>query len=63
MDYPIYEDWQLWLRMEEIGCTFGKCTDAICKVYIRDSGRNSQQDIQQKYYNQILSETKKRRGL
>lgn len=40
-DYPIYEDWALWLKMKQAGATFGK-TWATYRVHVNPKGRNSQ---------------------
>lgn len=40
-DYPIYEDWALWLKMVKAGATIGK-THGVYMVNKREDGRNSQ---------------------
>jgi glycosyltransferase involved in cell wall biosynthesis len=39
-EWPVYEDWALWLKIEEVGGTFGKTT-GIYNVAYRPDGRNS----------------------
>jgi hypothetical protein len=63
-DYPIYEDWQNWIKMEECGAKFTQCTAAVYKIHVRDISRNNQSnEIQTQVSLQIINETKKRRGL
>lgn len=52
-DQPIYEDWDLWLRMYNAGATIGKCPKAVYRVHVNDKGRNSDVALQQKWYNEI----------
>lgn len=53
------EDWDLWLRMEELGCSFAQCPDAIYHIHVR-KGRNSQD--QAVMVSQILIEACTRRN-
>ena len=63
-DLPIYEDWQLWLRMQEAGAKFKQCPDAIYNIHVRDNSRNEQDEqIKQDTYQQIKKEAIKRRNL
>lgn len=62
--WPIYEDWDLYLRMEEAGASFGVCSEAIYNVSVNENGRNkSPRIIQDKYYHMIRGEAMKRRGI
>lgn len=55
-DYPIYEDWDLWIRMWIAGAVPEPCPEAIYRVHVRQDSRNNQdRDTQVKYYNQIRS--------
>lgn len=38
-DYPVFEDWALWWKMEKAGATFGKTT-GVYNIRIRDASRN-----------------------
>jgi hypothetical protein len=40
-DYESLEDWDLWLRAEELGAKFEKCPNAILNVSKRPQSRNS----------------------
>jgi len=40
-DYPIIEDWDLWLRMYCAGATIGKCPEAVYRVTVREGSRNT----------------------
>lgn len=55
MDQPIYEDWDLWLRMWNAGSTIGRAPNAIYKVHVNENGRNSNASIQKRWYNAIRS--------
>lgn len=62
-DLPLYEDWQMWLRMEEIGARFKQCPAAIYKIHVREGSRNEPDiEMKQKMYNQIRNEALKRRN-
>lgn len=52
-DQPIYEDWDLWLRMYCAGATIGHCPEAVYKVHVNEVGRNSNASIQKEWYNAI----------
>lgn len=54
-EYPIYEDWELWLRCWIFGgATWTQVPDAHYMVTVRTDGRNNQEGwIQQKYYSEI----------
>lgn len=53
-DYPIYEDWDLWIRMWIAGAIPEPCPEAIYRVHVQQESRNNQdRNIQVKYYNQI----------
>jgi glycosyltransferase involved in cell wall biosynthesis len=63
-DWPLYEDWDLYLRMEETGATFGVCPEAIYEVFVKENTRNMPaRVIQERYYAVIRKEAMKRRGL
>jgi glycosyltransferase involved in cell wall biosynthesis len=40
-DYPILEDWALWLKLWVNGAEIGACPDAIYKVNVNPNGRNN----------------------
>jgi glycosyltransferase involved in cell wall biosynthesis len=54
-DYPIYEDWDLWLRMTRgLGSVIVPVPDAIYRIHVSEKSRNNQErDMQVKYYNEI----------
>jgi glycosyltransferase involved in cell wall biosynthesis len=53
-DWPIYEDWDLWIRMWLLGAVPAPCPEAIYRVHVQQEGRNSQDRATQvKYYNAI----------
>lgn len=39
-DYPVYEDWDLWLRCKRAGARFGRCPDAIYRAVWSAGSRN-----------------------
>ena len=43
-EWPLFEDWALWLKMRKAGATFGK-TDGVYNIHRRDFGRNIIPDI------------------
>lgn len=63
-DWPLYEDWDLYLRLEEAGASFGHCPEAIYEVFVKENTRNlPARSIQEKYYAVIRAEAMKRRGV
>lgn len=53
-DWPIYEDWCLWIRCYLAGAGFVKVPDAVYKVHVNQQGRNSQERrLQVQMFNQI----------
>jgi GT2 family glycosyltransferase len=61
---PIYEDWDLWLRMEEYGCSFAPVPDATYYVTVRQDSRNNQApEIQRHWFRQIQGSARARRGI
>jgi glycosyltransferase involved in cell wall biosynthesis len=40
-NWPIYEDWDLWLRCRRDGATILPVADAIYRVHVNTNGRNS----------------------
>jgi hypothetical protein len=54
-DYPMYEDWDVWLRMTRIlGSVILPVPDAIYRVHVSENSRNNQdRALQLKYYNEI----------
>jgi hypothetical protein len=39
-DYPIYEDWSLWLRCQQAGATFEHIPEAVYGFHSRPDSRN-----------------------
>lgn len=52
-EYPIFEDWSLWLAMVEEGATIGKCPKAIYKVHVNPNSRNQNKELATATYNEI----------
>lgn len=53
-DWPIYEDWDLWIRLWLNGAILAPCPKAIYRVHVNASGRNNQERATQlKYYHAI----------
>jgi glycosyltransferase involved in cell wall biosynthesis len=61
-ELPLYEDWDLWLRMEEVGARFIAASDAVYLVGVRSDSRNNQaRAIQVETYRTIRSAALDRR--
>lgn len=58
-DYPVLEDWDLWIRMKLAGYSFEPIPDAIYRVHLARQSRNKDQALQREYYTLI---TDKYRG-
>ncbi len=52
-DYPILEDWDLWMRMHKKGAIVGVCPEAIYIVNVLEGSRNSDTKLHGRVYNQI----------
>lgn len=53
-DYPIYEDWDLWIRLVLRGASVQSVPAAIYRVHVREDSRNNQdRQIQLQYYQTI----------
>lgn len=53
-DWPIYEDWDLWLRCWKAGAKFDACIDAVYRVHVREGSRNQQsRSMQTETYHRI----------
>src|SRR6185436_17183843 len=39
-DWPIYEDWALWMKLEAAGARWTWCPDALYMIHWRDGSRN-----------------------
>ena len=39
-DFPVYEDWALWLKVWKLGATFELIPDAIYRAHVRPDSRN-----------------------
>lgn len=60
---PIYEDWDLWLRLEEHGCTFESIPAATYLVTVRGDSRNNQAvDVQRRWFKVIREDALRRRS-
>lgn len=53
-EWPIYEDWDLWIRCTRDGARHRPVADAIYRVHVNPNSRNNgQRDLQIRTYNQI----------
>lgn len=52
-DYPILEDWDLWIRMHKAGAVVGACPEAVYIVNVRENSRNSDTKLHHNVYNKI----------
>jgi GT2 family glycosyltransferase len=53
-DWPIYEDWELWIRCVEAGCALKTAVEAVYIVHERDGSRNNQSpEFQREIYDKI----------
>jgi glycosyltransferase involved in cell wall biosynthesis len=48
-EWPMYEDWDLWLRAVRYGCSLVPVPDAVYVSDVRQQGRNSGPDARQTY--------------
>lgn len=39
-DWPIYEDWALWMKLEKAGCHWSMVPDAVYRIHYRRGSRN-----------------------
>lgn len=54
-DYPMSEDWALWLKCWIAGAEIRVCPDAIYRVHVRSGSRNTDPGLGNRVYNQIRS--------
>jgi glycosyltransferase involved in cell wall biosynthesis len=55
-DFPLYEDWDLWLRCFLDGASISQVPAAIYRVFVNEAGRNSaDRATQLRVYHQIRS--------
>lgn len=53
-EYPMYEDWDLWIRFRKDGAGFVKVPDAVYRVGVSPHGRNlAPRDEQVRWFNEI----------
>lgn len=53
-DWPIYEDWDLWLRAWRDGAQFKAVPEAILRVHVNPNGRNAgDRATQVRFYHEI----------
>lgn len=45
-DWPIYEDWALWIKAWIDGARSRPCPDAVYRVSVREGSRNNQVELQ-----------------
>ena len=52
-DYPVLEDWDLWIRLKLARCSFEPIPEAIYRVHIAGHSRNRNEALQREYYKLI----------
>lgn len=52
-DFPMLEDWALWLKCYKAGATIGEIPDAIYRVHVRTGSRNTDLALHGRVYNEI----------
>lgn len=53
-EWPIYEDWDLWIRCSLAGARFAAAPEAIYRIHVRESSRNQQdRHLQVRVFNEI----------
>lgn len=61
-DWPMYEDWDLWLRCHFDGAQFASAPEAVYRIHVREASRNLQdRNLQIATYNQIKAQYRGRR--
>lgn len=56
-DWPIYEDWDLWIRCSLAGASHQPVPDAIYRVHVNPASRNNGERAEQvRVYNQIRAQ-------
>lgn len=56
-DWPIYEDWDLWIRCTRAGARHLACPDAVYRVHVADASRNQQdRDTQVRFFHEIRNQ-------
>lgn len=53
LDWPVLEDWCLWLRILIEGAEVRQAPGAIYEVTVRDGSRNTDQGLHNRIYNEI----------
>lgn len=54
LDWPIYEDWCLWIRCHQAGASFVAVPEAIYRIHVTQKSRNQQSpEIQARYFKTI----------
>lgn len=54
-EFPVLEDWDLWIRMWKNGAIIGKRPDAIYRVGVNQDSRNQNSALHGRYYSRIRS--------
>lgn len=52
-DYPMLEDWALWLKLRNCGARIGKAPAAVYRVAVRANSRNTDEAVHGQVYQQI----------
>jgi glycosyltransferase involved in cell wall biosynthesis len=52
-DYPVLEDWALWLKCWRVGASFSVAPEAVYKVHVRSGSRNDQIALHHLWYSRI----------
>jgi glycosyltransferase involved in cell wall biosynthesis len=60
-EFPVLEDWDLWLRMYDIGAVIGKRPGAIYRIGVNPDSRNQNAQLHGRYYQRIRNRQSRRR--
>jgi hypothetical protein len=55
-DFPILEDWDFWIRCALAGADMQPCFDAIYRVHVQESSRNTNLSLHGEIYSRIQQE-------
>ncbi len=52
-DYPVLEDWALWIKMHLVGATIAPVSEAIYRVHVNPDSRNQNHALHGQVYSMI----------
>lgn len=52
-EYPVYEDWDFWLRLQQHGATFGQYPESIYEASVRENNNHRNQSMPKSERNKI----------